>query len=78
MAQTIVGRFVEILCVIWLVLCSARSKQAIKGALHLSKVPCGSNLLRTPGLISISVKKFVGNVGTKYFILQFHGFLFDK
>ena len=42
-------------------------------AFHISKVPCSSNVLRIHDLISISVKQFVGNVGTKYFILLFHG-----
>ena len=29
-------------------------------------------------MISLSVKQFVGDVGTKCFILRFHGFLFEK
>ena len=65
---------------IWLLLCLSQSKgqSQIADAFHISKVPCNSYIVRIHNLISLSVKQFVGNVGMKYFILQFHGSLFDK
>lgn len=76
-AQIVVGRILEARGSLLL---NSEEDQTVRNscAFHISRVPCSSNVLRTHDSISLSVKQFVGDVGTKYFILRFHGFLFEK
>ena len=74
----VLGRVTDTLCDL-VRLCSAQSMQSIEiswGTLYLYAA-CSFNILRIHDF-SISVKQFVGNVGSKHFILQFHTSLFDK